>query len=77
MADARPRVWVSQPLFADIVGRLDAHCDVTVTPQVLLFVTGGGSKLVAEVLSENASLAVRHVPHLVLSGIALVDAAGK
>ena len=25
---ARPRVWVSQPLPADIVGRLAAHCEV-------------------------------------------------
>jgi gluconate 2-dehydrogenase len=28
MATARPRVWVSQPLFDDIVGQLAAHCDV-------------------------------------------------
>ena len=28
MAAARPRVWVSQPLFDDIVGQLAAHCDV-------------------------------------------------
>ncbi len=42
-----------------------------------LFVSGGGSQLVAEVLGENTSLALRHVPHLVLSGVAIVDAAGK
>ena len=28
MAAARPRVWVSQPLFDDIVDQLAAHCDV-------------------------------------------------
>ena len=28
MAVARPRVWVSQPLFDDIVDQLAAHCDV-------------------------------------------------
>ena len=28
MAQARPRVWVSQPLFDDIVDQLAAHCDV-------------------------------------------------
>src|SRR5690606_7971921 len=28
MAEPRPRVWVSQPLFDDIVARLEAHCDV-------------------------------------------------
>jgi gluconate 2-dehydrogenase len=28
----RPRVWVSQPLFDDIVARLDAYFDVERTP---------------------------------------------
>jgi hypothetical protein len=42
-----------------------------------VFITGGGSQLVAEVLAEDVSLNLRHVPHLVLSGVALVDAAGK
>jgi type III pantothenate kinase len=42
-----------------------------------VFVTGGGSQLVAEVLAEDQGLALRHVPHLVLSGVAIVDAAGK
>lgn len=28
MAGPRPRVWISQPLFDDVVGQLDAHCDV-------------------------------------------------
>lgn len=41
-----------------------------------VFVTGGGSRLVAMVLAEDESLALRHVPHLVLSGVAIVDAAG-
>lgn len=31
MADPRPRVWVSQPLFDDIVARLDEYCDVDAT----------------------------------------------
>ena len=39
-----------------------------------LFVTGGGSRLVAHVLAQDAGLAVRNVPYLVLSGIVLVDA---
>jgi type III pantothenate kinase len=42
-----------------------------------VFVTGGGSQLVAEVLAEDKSLVLRHVPHLVLSGVAIVDAAEK
>ena len=31
---ARPRVWVSQPLFDDLVGRLAAHFDVQSTAEV-------------------------------------------
>ena len=34
MAEPRPRVWVSQPLFDDIVGRLAAHFDVQSTDEV-------------------------------------------
>lgn len=34
MAEARRRVWVSQPLFDDIVARLDAHFDVIRTAAV-------------------------------------------
>ena len=34
MAEARPRVWVSQPLFDDIVARLHAHFDVVQVPDV-------------------------------------------
>ncbi len=34
MAEARQRVWVSQPLFDDIVGRLEQHFDVETTPEV-------------------------------------------
>lgn len=32
MAESRPRVWVSQPLFDDIVARLQAHFDVVQAP---------------------------------------------
>jgi type III pantothenate kinase len=42
-----------------------------------IFVTGGGAQIVAEVLAEDASLRLRHLPHLVLSGVTIVDAAGK
>ena len=34
MAESRPRVWVSQPLFDDIVERLHAHFDVVQVPEV-------------------------------------------
>jgi len=34
MAETRPRVWVSQPLFDDIVGRLGEYCDVRATDTV-------------------------------------------
>jgi type III pantothenate kinase len=42
----------------------------TAVPDV--FLTGGASAHVAELLAANAEYEVRHVPHLVLSGIALV-----
>ncbi len=34
MAESRPKVWVSQPLFDDIVERLHAHFDVVQAPVV-------------------------------------------
>jgi type III pantothenate kinase len=37
-----------------------------------LFLTGGASSQVAELLAASTNWSVRHVPHLVLSGIALV-----
>jgi type III pantothenate kinase len=43
---------------------------LTAAPDV--FLTGGASAHVAELLAANAEYEVRHVPHLVLSGIALV-----
>jgi type III pantothenate kinase len=46
-------------------------------PLPVVFVTGGNSRLVAEVLAKEASLELQHLPHLVLSGVAIVDAAGK
>ncbi|MCI0332685.1 MAG: type III pantothenate kinase [Planctomycetes bacterium] len=38
-----------------------------------VFLTGGASTHVAELLARDADYSVRHVPHLVLSGIALVE----
>ncbi|MBN6111163.1 2-hydroxyacid dehydrogenase [Xanthomonas bonasiae] len=34
MAESRPRVWVSQPLFDDVVARLGEHCALTTTADV-------------------------------------------
>ena len=34
MTEARPRVWVSQPLFDDLIERLHEHFDVLTTPEV-------------------------------------------
>jgi type III pantothenate kinase len=39
------------------------------------FITGGSAPLVATVLAATGDFEVRHLPHLVLSGIALVDRA--
>jgi glyoxylate/hydroxypyruvate/2-ketogluconate reductase len=48
MAEARPRVWVSQPLFDDIVGQLAAHCEVRATAEV----TGHTPSTIAAALAE-------------------------
>lgn len=42
-----------------------------------VFVTGGGSALVAGVMAEGGELELQHVPHLVLSGVAIADATLK
>ncbi len=42
----------------------------------IVLITGGGSQLVADVLAADATLELRHEPHLVLSGVAIVDATG-
>ncbi|MEE7560587.1 D-glycerate dehydrogenase, partial [Xanthomonas sp. Kuri4-2] len=34
MAEARPRVWVSQPLFDDVVARLGQYFELTTTADV-------------------------------------------
>jgi len=34
MAESRPRVWVSQPLFDDIIARLEEYFEVVSTPRV-------------------------------------------
>jgi type III pantothenate kinase len=41
------------------------------------FITGGSAPLVAQVLASTCDFPVRHLPHLVLSGIALMDQAYK
>jgi type III pantothenate kinase len=38
-----------------------------------VFLTGGASSHVAKLIEASAACSVRHLPHLVLSGIALVD----
>lgn len=41
MAAERPRVWVSQPLFDDIVGQLAAHCDLEAATRVTAYAPAG------------------------------------
>jgi type III pantothenate kinase len=60
--------WGAAGAIRELVRRLAAPLDAP--PDVLL--TGGASVDVAEVLGEGESWSVRHVPHLVLAGIALV-----
>lgn len=45
--------------------------DLSAPPEV--FLTGGASSHVARLLEASSTYSVRHLPHLVLSGIALVD----
>lgn len=59
------------------IRELLAQLTKSLPPEPAVIITGGGSQLAAEVLAEDASFHLRHVPHLVLSGVAIVDAAGK
>ncbi len=52
-------------LISQMSARLNARPDV--------FLTGGASAKVSELLAAKAPYTIRHVPHLVLSGIALVE----
>jgi type III pantothenate kinase len=61
--------WGTVGAIREIVAQLSAG--LPAAPQV--FLTGGGSPQVAEVLATNVNWSARHVPHLVLSGITLVD----
>lgn len=64
--------WGTVGAVRELVAQLSKSCE----PPPAVFITGGGSQLVAEVLAEDASLPLQHVPHLVLSGVAIVDATG-
>ena len=48
MADPRPRVWVSQPLFDDVIGQLAAEVDCVTTPVV----TAHDSAAIARALAD-------------------------
>lgn len=63
--------WGAVGAVRELVGQFSKNF----APPPVVFVSGGGSRLVAEALAEDAHLAVRHVPQLVLSGVAIVDAA--
>jgi glyoxylate/hydroxypyruvate/2-ketogluconate reductase len=54
MAESRPRVWVSQPLFDDIVGRLAAHFDVQSTVEVTEYTP----QAIADALRDSAGALV-------------------
>jgi gluconate 2-dehydrogenase len=54
MAEARPRVWVSQPLFDDIVERLRAHFDVVQAEDI----TDYPPQAIADALRDSAGALV-------------------
>jgi type III pantothenate kinase len=62
--------WGAVGAIRELISQLSA----TLTASPELFLTGGAAWQVADVLTEAADFPVRHVPHLVLAGIALVDA---
>lgn len=59
------------------IRELVAQLSIPLASPPAIFVTGGGSQLVAEVLADDGGIHPRHLPHLVLSGVAIVDAAGR
>ena len=61
--------WGAVGAIRELIRRLAAP--LAAPPDVLL--TGGASPEVAEILAASENWSVRHVPHLVLAGIALVD----
>lgn len=61
--------WGAVGAIRELVRRLSA--ELAAPPDVLI--TGGTSPQVAEVLAANEAWLVRHEPHLVLAGIALVS----
>jgi type III pantothenate kinase len=60
--------WGAVGAVRELIGQMSSDLDAS--PDV--FLTGGASEHVAEILAANAMFEVHHVPHLVLSGIALV-----
>ena len=60
--------WGAVGAVRELVEQLSAGIDIP--PDI--FVTGGNSQLVADQLTSAHGMVVKHVPHLVLAGIALV-----
>jgi type III pantothenate kinase len=60
--------WGTVGAVRELIGQLSAGCESS--PDV--FLTGGHAPLVATALANSVSWTVRHVPHLVLAGIAIV-----
>ncbi len=61
--------WGAIGAIRELISQLSAT--LTVSPE--LFLTGGAAWQVSELLTEATDFPIRHVPHLVLAGIALVD----
>lgn len=60
--------WGAVGAVRELIARISK--ELATAPEV--FLTGGASEHVAELLAADGAYSVRHVPHLVLSGIALV-----
>jgi type III pantothenate kinase len=61
--------WGAVGAIRELVSQMSK--DLPAPPEI--FLTGGASSHVARLLEANSSYSVRHLPHLVISGIALVN----
>lgn len=66
-------LWGAVGAVRELIARLSAG--LAEPPEVI--VTGGGAKLIADCIVGGTGRPIRHVPYLVLAGIALVDQAGR
>ncbi len=67
MAESRPRVWVSQPLFDDVIGQLGQYFDLTTTVDVAAYSSAELSERLAPLdgalITLNERIGAREIAH--------------